>query len=391
MFAAWLPLTPAVWQDLQALAPTTVGLIITGLTLMFLALPKKQSRAIAEGDPCLPLRSGRSETSPSGVEAEDSGKPNLHGTLIPSAGLVRANTPEPYVFDNAFCEGRVLVLHRPTYDAAVDKSGKFPYGDHFKGRKRLWELRVQFRVKAPVEGPLLVGIELEKYVPLGASAKRLMGMTVAALKQVAGNDLYHSVGDDPSKGPGPHEKPVFMMPLWACDQMIVTPEGEDPPDLCDSSYSHYGLKRADDRPAFVKEMEALKLTPGITYSMSFWGISQFLDCIKWEMQKIIPFKPIDFNLFCGKPPVHLVLYTLQPSSAGESRHLESRKNYFFRYALWSSMKGPSAARIRELIPNQGGDDFDLQRRRPVLPNQKRDLLSNMFACCASERPQKAGA
>lgn len=77
------------------------------------------------------------------------------------------------------------MLHRPTCDAARDKSGDFPFGDHFKGRKRLWEVRVQFRVKAPVETSLLVGIELENYVPLSASSKRLMGMTVAALKQVA--------------------------------------------------------------------------------------------------------------------------------------------------------------------------------------------------------------
>eukprot|EP00429_Kryptoperidinium_foliaceum_P070801 CAMPEP_0176069964 /NCGR_PEP_ID=MMETSP0120_2-20121206/34935_1 /TAXON_ID=160619 /ORGANISM="Kryptoperidinium foliaceum, Strain CCMP 1326" /LENGTH=380 /DNA_ID=CAMNT_0017403603 /DNA_START=126 /DNA_END=1268 /DNA_ORIENTATION=- len=378
-----------LWLDMSLLAPTTFGLLVTGFAFVLLALPQKWA-ATQSQEQVASTPSGESKQGPA-VKLESLKQPSLHGTLIPSTGLILTNTPEPYPFENSNCEGNFLVLHRPTHDPATDKSGEYPYGDHFKGRKRLWELRVQFKVKAPVQGSLLVGIELENYVPLNAASKRLMGLTVSALKQVAGNDLYHSVGDDPSKGSGPHEKPVFMMPLWACDQMVVTPEGEAPPDVCDRNYSHYGLKRADDRPAFVKEMEALRLVPGPTYSMSFWGISQFLDCIKWEMQKIIPFKPIDFNLFCGKPPVHLVIYTLQPSSSGETRHLEARKNYYFRYALWSSLKRPSPEKIRELIPHQGEDLVGDERRRQALMSRKAGVFSTMLSCCASERPHGAAA
>merc|ERR1712060_449079 len=156
-------------------------------------------------------------------------------------------------------------------------------------------------------------------------------------------------GDDPSSGPGPHEKPVFTMPLWAYDQFIVTWEGEQPPDLADPQFGDFGAKRADDRAGFIKDISQLELRAGPTYTFAFWGISQFLDNIKWELRKVIPFKPIDFNLFCGAPPVHIVLYTLRPEGE-EQRHLQRRKNYYFRLAFWSSRASPDPRKLRQLLP-----------------------------------------
>merc|ERR1712048_931480 len=157
----------------------------------------------------------------------------------------------------------------------------------------------------------LFGIELDDYVPLPAASKRLMGLVVAALRRVVGSDLYHSVGDDPKTTAGPQEKPVFAMPLWAFDQFIVTPEGEKAPSLTDPRFHEFGMKRADDRAAYVKEISALELKSGPTYTFSFWGISQFLDNINWEITGVVPFTKINFNQFCGRPPVHLVMYSLQ--------------------------------------------------------------------------------
>jgi len=264
----------------------------------------------------------------------------------------------------------------------LDKSGNYPYGDHFRGRKRLWELRVQFRFKEEVDSNLLVGIELDNYVPLNAAAQRLMGLTVTALRQVAGQDLYHSVGDDPNNGSGPHEKPVFMMPLWACDQMVVTPEGEEAPDVTHSHFSEFGIRRTDDRRAFIKELSALELRPGPAYTFAFWGISQFLDVVKWEVQRILPFKSIDFDTFCGAPPVQLVFYTLRESENGETRHLQSRKNYYFRFALWSSEKRPSANKLRELFPKTAGVTH---AAAPADQPRHAGPLQRILGCCAGPR------
>jgi hypothetical protein len=242
-------------------------------------------------------------------------------------------------------------LHRPTHNPALEKSGQYPYAQHFSGRKRLWEARIQIKFKQTPTAPVQFGIELDDYVPLPAASKRLMSVVIAALRKVVGNDLYHSVGDDPKVTEGPREKPVFAMPLWAFDQFILTPEGEDVPNLTDPRFSELGLTRANNRAAFIKEMSSLDLKSGPTYTFAFWGISQFLDVINWEVSGVIPFTKINFNQFCGKPPVHVVMYSIKDAeNPKETRHLESRKQYFFDLKFWSSKCTPTPERLRQLLP-----------------------------------------
>jgi len=110
------------------------------------------------------------------------------------------------------------------------------------------------------------------------------------------------------------------------------------------------LKRADDRAAFIKEISALELKSGPTYTFSFWGISQFLDNINWEITGVVPFTKINFNQFCGRAPVHLVMYSLQNAGDEERRHLQCRKQYFFDLKFWSSKFKPTPERLEELMP-----------------------------------------
>lgn len=111
LFVAWLPLVGGAWQDFQALVPTTVGLIITGLTLMLLAMPRKQMRALAEGSPAPVLLGGPGQkvAASACIKAVDLAQPSVLGTLVPSTGLVLTNPSEPYTFDNPHCEGRCLM------------------------------------------------------------------------------------------------------------------------------------------------------------------------------------------------------------------------------------------------------------------------------------------
>lgn len=303
------------------------------------------------------------------------------------SGRVHQNPAKPFSFQNEFCHGHFLPLHRPTHNQALDTKGNYPYGDHFTGRKRLWELRIQFQVKEAVQGNMLLGIELENYVPQSSTTKKLMGLTLAALRQVVGNDLYHSIGDDPKEGEGPHEKPVFVVPTWAWDQFICTPADEEPPDLTDPAFATWGTKRSDDKKAFMKEMTDLKFIPGQIYTVSSYGISRFLDCINWKVKKIIPFKGIDFDQFCGKPPVTVVMYTLNPGEGGDVRHLQSRKKYYFRYALWSSKRPPTAEKLRELIPEEEDLAFKNKRKASDSESIFCRYLPRQLACCMSPRWQ----
>lgn len=311
----------------------------------------------------------------------------LQGVFSPSSSLLRSNQSEATFFENENCTGSLLFMHRPTDNPVLEKSGRYPYADHFVGRKRLWEARVQLKFKHTPSAPVVFGIELDDYVPLTKAAKPLMGVVVAALRRVVGNDLYHSVGDDPSATDGPQEKPVFVMPLWAFDQFIVTPEGEEAPDLADPRFHELGKKRADDRTAFIKEISAIELKSGPTYTFAFWGISQFLDNINWEVVGVVPFTKVNFNQFCGRAPVHLVMYSLRSGSDDKDmRHLQSRKQYYFDLKFWSSKFKPTPQRLKELLPsansrsitvgNQHSSDGVLEKRSCASFDMRR-LLATM--------------
>merc|ERR1712129_244284 len=211
-------------------------------------------------------------------------------------------------------------------------------------------------------------------------------MGVAAMRQVAGKDLYHSPGDDPKRVAPPHEKPTFVMPLWAFDQIIVTPEGDDePPDLTDPHFASFGTKRVDDLSAFIKELSELKLEVGPTYTFCFYGISHFLDIYKWQMLKIRPGWPIDFDLFCGAPPVSVVLYQLDKDNP-DPRHLQSRKQYIFRMKFWSSEHRPSTQKIKEMLPK----DETKEKQQEVQTSEKqiKGLTQSVlkgFSCCAAPK------
>lgn len=166
------------------------------------------------------------------------------------------------------------MLHRPTHDPELNSSGAYPYGDYFEGKKwrrrgeveasksfarRLWELRFRFQFKRSVAlSELYFGAELEEYVPVNAATKRVMDLSVAGMRQVVGDRLYHTLGDS-SEVSTERERPAILLPLWAFDQFMETPEGEAPPELTDPRLPHMGHKRVGQIREYKRLMDALDL------------------------------------------------------------------------------------------------------------------------------------
>jgi len=76
------------------------------------------------------------------------------------------------------------------------------------------------------------------------------------------------------------------------------------------------------------------------YTFCLWGVSQFLDCIRWEITGgVLPGMTLDFNRLCGSPPAYLGIYELAKQGA-ETRHLKSRKRSYLRVAAWSDLHAP---------------------------------------------------
>merc|ERR1712039_110363 len=85
------------------------------------------------------------------------------------------------------------------------------------------------------------------------------------------------------------------------------------------------------------------------YTFCFWGVSKFLDVMKWEIcGGAIPGVRVDFNRFCGSPPWYFAMYELnRVADQTDTRHLPSRKKYYTHVAIWSDDHPPEAAFLAE--------------------------------------------
>lgn len=313
---------------------------------------------------------------------------HLEMAMHPPSGLHCSNPMKPHAFDNEFCWGSYVVFHAPQRTEGLSQTEVF-YRDYFKTKKRLWELRLEihFKKAPPPDVEMFFGTELEDYVPLAAGADYVMKAMVAMVRS-AFKTIHHSVGDNPKVVTGELERPGIALPMWGFDQFIESAEGETPPDLMDPQFPEMGKKRYRRVDLYKEEIAAMKRSfrPGATYTFSSWGVARFANVLKWQLCGIPLLTPIDLSTLAPRPPVHAVLYTLKPSADGETRHLQSRKNYYFSASLWSSSKRPERARFDELT----GSSMLLARAGDSESASGKGFFSRFvtgsFACCAA-RPR----
>jgi len=323
----------------------------------------------------------------------------LEIALDPPSGLHWSNPEEPFAFETELCRGTYFFFHPPTDGRAPRGAlGGLDFAEYFRGKTRLWELRMQFTIKTSLcSKDLYFGVELEEYVHLPAAAKRVVQLSVAAIRQALGG-VYHTQGDDPAKARDGEEveRPTVVLPLWAFDQFIITPAGEEPPELTSPDFPEYGSRRKGRIAEYIREMDALvaNLGPGPTYTLAFWGNSRFLDVMTWKLRGVPVVTPYDFEPLIGQPPVYAVIYALSaPTELGrdgkpESRHLPSRKKYLFRAAIWNSERRIHQQLFERLTGLRSLAGFGTSESSD--PPQKKSFVKNIvsamkdpFKCCTS--------
>jgi len=294
-----------------------------------------------------------------------------------SEDLSISGEPRVDSFENEFCSTKAVVMHVPTHEPRRVSSGEYPFSWHLGERKRNWEIRIQMRFKKIPER-LFFGVELSKYVPVSGTARAVQKALVSACRKIVG-ECYHSAGDDPASTAGEGELPTFVMPLWAFDQFQVSDPGQEP-DLT-SNLEQVGKRRTDGVREYIRSMNdaIANFSTDKVYTFCFWGISQFLDVIRWEISgSMFPVR-IDFNKLCGKPPVYITMYDLSGMNPGDKRHLPSKKRRFLHVATWTGPRPAclSGAEVEEPMPAQTEIDMpevdllELTQRLEDIP----DLIS----------------
>lgn len=255
------------------------------------------------------------------------------------------NGSEPVTIDLENFEGRCLFLHRPlaSYeDSADDGQGRgYPYEQHFQGRKRLWEWRLQGRFKRR-PGTVYCGIELEDYVPVSFGTRAMMRAILPLVKRVLQCDLlHHELGREGD----PTLRPTCVVPIWAADNTLVHEDPADAPDLACTTLPE-GFSRKSARQYWETIWAGggpswEEPHGGPTFTFAVWGPSQMLDLRQWVFRRLplMLGRELSMEPFCGRQPVHAVLYELDGGSSWAVEHRQSRKVYstdvrIMPQALW---------------------------------------------------------
>jgi hypothetical protein len=199
--------------------------------------------------------------------------------------------------------------------------------------------------------------------------------------------------------------------LWAFDQFIETPEGQESPGLTAVNFSQLGKLRYKRVKEYAEEIAALarNFKVGPTYSFAFWGNSRFLDVVNWRLLGLPFVTPLVFDKLAGRPPCHAVLFALpampgcsEERKSADARHLPSMKEYYFNAAIWSSQRRPPRSRFEALTGSCLSDEVATMasengkkkrtfgRRLRRFGSNIRDAASDsMYCCVANQRKLQA--
>jgi len=311
---------------------------------------------------------------------------------FPQSATELSTSGEPRVdqVENDLCSMKTLIMHRPTSDPSRETSGRYPFSRHLSERRRLWEVRFQLRFKKLPER-LFFGIELGSYTPVSGTARIVQKALVSACRKIVG-ECYHTSGDDPASTAGECEQPTFVMPLWAFDQFEVSTPGSEP-DLR-QDFERVGMRRTDGVRQYIRAMNDTisSFSTDKVYTFCFWGISQFLDVLNWEIcGSMFPVR-IDFNRLCGSPPVYITIYDMPGlrETDADQRHLTSRKRHYLHVAAWSQKRLPKGGILLDAPVVQECDaDDDLPTDDLVQLTKRLEELPDLLSM-DDEGPSSAG-
>jgi len=291
----------------------------------------------------------RAEQCPPGRKKAASYEQPMRWSFRPSQGIYHGDVVQPVSHENDFMKVTAVFIHRPTDCPATIAQGEYPWSEHFHGRKRFWEFRLQIQYRRLPAAPQsqYFGLELSQPTTAPSAIKSAVRSAILGmLRKGCGDIFYVSVGDIPDGSVGEAEQSTVAIPITASDQFHVCPKGDLPPDIAEPlGLAGKGMLRANGRAAYTKALTAKleNLSCDEVYTFGIWGIAQFIDVAQWQMRGAGTSMEITSILGGRRIPINGAFYELLPGQTpGESRHLDSRKNYWFQGALWSVLQPPNA-------------------------------------------------
>jgi len=305
-----------------------------------------------------------------------------------SGQLARSNPSAPSHFDSEVASGSFVFLHRPNQaePAPADAghpdpcaAGHVRPGEYFSGKRRNWEVRfkVVFKKRVPVS-TLRVSTSPFERKPVGPVQVAVQRWVVGILGQLA-QGLYNSAGDDPrGRPPSDVEEPITSFPLAEVDQYIAPSSGSSIDLMCES-FSSTGVLKVHDPARLRSHLRELVFEAGETHMFAFWAPSRFFNIARWRLaMPLLSGKSIDS--LNGPAPIFISCYVLKPGPAGESRHIQSRKETLIRIAVWPGQNPLPAERFKRLQGMVGGLHADGHRKDHSCRHIQQSGTCNLAGC-----------
>lgn len=288
-----------------------------------------------------------------------------------------SNPTEPTQVSTDFADASFLLLHKPEQDG-------HQAADYFHGKKRLWEMRLQFTFKVPLAASQIrmscAPYERQKV----GSAQVIMHRTLIGLVCKALSGLYNTPGDDPTgREDGDVERPETSVPFLEVDQYIEPSAGKHP-SLMDPAFPTFGALKVTSPAKFRADLASRTFLPGETHTFAVWGPSFAVSLARWEFRTLPFFHGRSLDLGNGPPPICMTIYHLLPARGDDARHLEWRKQVFMRVAGWSSENPPTPERLLRLrpiskeSPTQDESDNKLQ----LSTGREEKFSARTSSCCS---------
>mmetsp|Transcript_15456 Transcript_15456/g.35305 ORF Transcript_15456/g.35305 Transcript_15456/m.35305 type:complete len:394 (+) Transcript_15456:163-1344(+) len=253
---------------------------------------------------------------------------------------VKLNSSVAVPMQNEMFEGQVVFLHRHP-----EASASYPYRDYFEGKSRQWEFRLQGRFLHMPRGTLWGGVVLQDFdytCEPSLFSQALAGVGTPFLRATCGTGLRFSWG---ARGEERHESSELahlVGKIASFDQVIVTEDGYDPPNICGDLVRH-GFRRnamsMEEYDRVIHEiMENLNVTR--TYTFCFWAPSRFTNLMTGYMEGVLPFgASVNMGTFMEGFPWHFCIYDLESTTGDDEKHLEAHKRYVCDLLIWNSAMG----------------------------------------------------
>jgi len=251
---------------------------------------------------------------------------------------------DPIIIDNELMIGVLQPMFRTTdADVSADSTESVKgtesnerASNHFRPKKRRFEIQMQIKLKQVPDGQLFFGAELDEMLDIGLVQRTFLGAIMSFIQKKNNGLLYNLSGEKETED-REYEKPHIS--LWfetSADRFVVTKPGEEPPQLGTDIYEdpdEWERRKKGDLKIIYNTED--------TYTVAVW--SAYIDFTQWKILNIPAISSFTLSSSIGSQVFRIHWYLADPAlERHRQKDIKRILSYEFGHTVESEV-GPSAS------------------------------------------------